>query len=435
MKLGRSLMLSVAMLTSALFVPGACGTDGIVGGSCQSGMTFCNGRCIDLSSDERNCGQCSNRCESGVSCLNGFCGGGGEGFGGFGGDGWGGAGNHGQFGGGGGTTGNIDGGGAGGFNEFDVIYPIGGGGNDVCSPPYDTADHCGTCNTVCAEPTPVCADVGNKVYQCQVRCEDPLVNCNNACVDLNSDSDHCGRCNRACPSAICSGGKCIGAQAGHIVSVCMNYREVAASSQATTLLGNAVFLPMANPVKIMAYAEYADTAVVARVNQVIDWAARARGRSYQIATLTNPNDVNSSLKKPDFDVFLVYEQSLAPSGKLGDYGTQWSQTIESFSFVGGVIVVLDGNSGIGEMGELFTNSAILPVTGKTNMSRKEVYNRDPGDVVGVNVVSPFLALRDSCVFTTSATEDANTSFVVTDNPTSAADRKPLAVHRIAVPEL
>jgi hypothetical protein len=214
----------------------------------------------------------------------------------------------------------------------------------------------------------------------------------------------------------------------------MNYREVSENSQPTTLLGNAVFLPMVSPVKILAYAEYADSNVVARVNQVIDWAARARGRNYQIATVTQPVDVNNSLKKPDFDVFLVYEQPNAPAGTLGNYGTQWSKTIESFSFVGGVIVVLDGNTGVREMGDLLTNSAILPVSAKTNMSRKQVYNRDPGDVLGVNVVSPFLALRDSCVFTTTVTEDANTSFVVTDNPSSAADRKPLAVHRIAVPD-
>ena len=433
MKLGRSLLLSFVMLASTLIVPGACGTDGLVGGSCRQGMSYCQGRCLDLSSDERNCGQCSNRCDSGVTCSKGFCGGGGEGFGGFGGDGFGGYGT-GHFGGGGAAS--VDGGGdGGGFNEFDVIYPLGGSGNDVCSPPYDTAEHCGTCNTVCADPTPVCADVGNKVYQCQVKCEAPLVNCSNACVDLNSDSDNCGKCHKSCPSAICSGGECIGAQAGHIVSICMNYREVAQASQPTTLLGNAVFLPMENPVKILAFAEFADSNVLARVNQVIDWAARARGRSYQIATLTDPDQVNSTLKKPDFDVFLVYDQQLATAGKLADYGTQWSKTIESFSFVGGVVVVLDGNTGTREMGDLLTNAAILPVTGKTNMSRKQVYNRDPGDVIGVNVVSPFLAPRDSCVFTTTAGEGANTSFVVTDNPTDPADRRPLAVHRIAVPQL
>jgi hypothetical protein len=192
---------------------------------------------------------------------------------------------------------------------------------------------------------------------------------------------------------------------------------------------------MENPVKILAFAQYADSTVRGRVNQVIDWAARARGRTYQIMTVNAPDDVNSLLKKPDFDVFLIYDQQLAPTGVLGGYGTQWGKAIESFSFVGGVIIGLDGNTGVQEMGELLTNAAILPVSGKSSMSRKQVYNREPGDVVGVNVVSPFLAPRDSCVFTTSATTDTNTSFVITDNPTDAADRRPLAVHRITVPEL
>jgi hypothetical protein len=440
MKLGRSLTLSFLMLTASMVAPGACGTDGLVGGTCRKGLSYCKGRCIDLTSDEKNCGQCGKRCDSGVQCIDGFCGGGGEGFGGFGpgGDGWGGNGNFGSLLGGRTSGGRSGGGQAGAITEVDVIYPVGGNGGSggaVCSPPYDTADHCGSCNTVCVEPTPVCADVGNKVFQCQVRCFEPLVNCNNACVDLNSDSDNCGACGAACPSAICQGGKCIGAQAGHIVTICMNYREVSQYSQPTTLLGNAVFLPMNSPVKILAYAEYPDATVRARVDTVIRWAGQARGRSYSITAVTTPDEVNGKLKKPDFDVFLVYDQQLAPAGTLGTYGTQWSKTLESFSYVGGVIVVLDGNTGQREMGELLTNSALLPVSGETSVSRTQVYNRDPGDVIGVNVVSPFLAPRDSCVFTTSAVDDLTTSLVVTDNPATPSARRPLAVHRIAVPQL
>jgi len=449
MRLGSSLFLSFTLMAVALGIPGACGNSGLVGGDCRSGLSLCHGHCLDLKTDANNCGQCSNRCDSGVSCIHGFCGGGGEGWGGFSGDGNSGTGNHGHVGGGSnggdGTAGN-----AGNFGEFDAgkggsgaggsgvggSSGNGGNGGSGCTPPFDTAEHCGSCNTVCVDPTPVCTPVGN-THECQINCDLPLVNCNNACVDLNSDSEHCGACNVSCPSAICSGGQCIGAQAGHIVSVCMNYREVVSTSQAPiTLLGNAVFLPLINPVKVLAFSQYADPTVQARVDQTIGWAAQARGgRTFQITTVTNPDDVNAQLQKPDYDVFLIYDQQLAAAGILGGYGTQWSKAIESFSFVGGIIVALDGNTGAREMGVLLTNAGILPVTAQSTVSRTQVYNRRAGDVIGVNVVSPFLAPRDACVFTTSAVDDSITSFVVTDNPTLATDRRPVAVHRIAIPKV
>jgi hypothetical protein len=264
-------------------------------------------------------------------------------------------------------------------------------------------------------------------------CAAPLVECNGACVDLNSDSDNCGQCARACPSAICQGGVCIGAQAGHIVPICMNFAEATQYSQPTNLLGNAVFLPLFNPVKILAYDEFAAANPRARVDLTIAWASAARGRAYQITSINQPEAVNVQLKKPDYDLFLVYDQPLAPAGTLSSYGTQWAKTLESFSHVGGVIVVLSGATGTKEMSQLLTSARLLEVTSETAVSRTQVYNRAPADAIGVNVVSPFLAPRDSCVFATSTPSDSSTVFVVTDEPATGVARRPLAVHRIAIP--
>lgn len=450
MKLGRSLVLSFALMAAALVVPGACGTEGLVGGSCRGGLSICQNRCVDFKTDENNCGKCGTRCDKGVSCLNGFCGGGGEGFGGFGGDADAGSANHGQYAGNSGT-GQSTGGKGGTIVEFDGglggnagAGTLGGGGNGgatgggsgLCSPPYDSVDHCGSCNTVCAEPTPVCTPIGNSQYECQISCEEPLVNCASTCVDLNSDSDHCGACGQACPSAICQGGKCVGAKAGHIVSVCMNYREISATSQSTTLIGNAVLIPLTNPVKILAFSQYADVTVRSRVDTAITWAAQNRGRTVPtITTVNNPDDVNSRLKKPDYDVFLIYDQQAAPAGVLGDYGAQWQKTLESFSYVGGIVLALDGNTGTREMGDLLTNAGILPVSAQSTVSRTDIFVRAAGDIIGANLTSPFRAPLDSCVFTTSAVEDSTTTFVVTDNPATVSARRPVVVHRTAIPKL
>ena len=45
-------------------------------GTCDEGLTGCDGACVDLSSDLKNCGDCGAICESGlvgVACYGGEC--------------------------------------------------------------------------------------------------------------------------------------------------------------------------------------------------------------------------------------------------------------------------------------------------------------------------------------------------------------------------
>jgi hypothetical protein len=262
-------------------------------------------------------------------------------------------------------------------------------------------------------------------------CDPPLIECAGACVDLQSDSDNCGQCGRACRSAICQGGTCIDAQSGYIIAMCMNYREINPAWTTNTLLGNAIFQARTNPVKILAYDEFADANVRARVDTAIGWASATQGWTYRITSVRLPEDVNAQLKKPDFDVFLVYEQPLAPTGTLSSYGSQWAKTIESFSHVGGVVVVMSGATGTKEMGELLTSSRMLEVTRETAINQTMVYNNGMG--IGAGVASTFLAPYDTCVFATPTPSDSTTFFVVTDDGTNAAGRRPVVIQRIASP--
>jgi Stigma-specific protein, Stig1 len=49
-----------------------------VDGSCEcpTGESDCNNRCVDLNTDESNCGTCGNQCPEGASCVDGSCEGG-----------------------------------------------------------------------------------------------------------------------------------------------------------------------------------------------------------------------------------------------------------------------------------------------------------------------------------------------------------------------
>src|SRR5512141_2788533 len=91
MRLTQSLALAgVVMAVTALASPG-CGTAGLVGGGCADGYSNCSNMCVNLQTDQYNCGRCGQVCVSGVACIHGKCGGGDE----AGGSGWGGNGGNG----------------------------------------------------------------------------------------------------------------------------------------------------------------------------------------------------------------------------------------------------------------------------------------------------------------------------------------------------
>jgi hypothetical protein len=50
------------------------GADGTDGNTCEEGRTLCDGECVDLDRDTRNCGECGQSCGTGyVCCIGGFC--------------------------------------------------------------------------------------------------------------------------------------------------------------------------------------------------------------------------------------------------------------------------------------------------------------------------------------------------------------------------
>lgn len=311
----------------------------------------------------------------------------------------------------------------------------GDGGDDgggMCLPPHDEPSHCGDCDTQCMPPNDLCSPDGMGGFECVPMCEPPLVECGGRCVDTNIDPLHCGRCFNECPSGICQGGMCVGANVGHVVMACMNYGVISQNAAQTRLLGNVVFLPPSNPVRILAYAEYAPAASSDRVDQVIAWAGQARGRTHEITEVTDEADVVADLNIMDYDVFLVYDQPSAPAGALAAVGAAWqsSTVLESFARAGGVVLVLSG--GGGEMDELLTSADLLAVTDENDITGNQVYNRVPADIVAANVISPFLGASSTCTFETSVTPDAETLFVFTD-AAAPATGEPVVVHRVFPP--
>ncbi|MBE7480947.1 MAG: hypothetical protein HS104_13320 [Polyangiaceae bacterium] len=301
-------------------------------------------------------------------------------------------------------------------------------GDSGCSPPYDQPSKCGDCATQCSGAAPICAPLDGG-YACVPACTPPLSYCAPECVDLDSDPEHCGACNNACPSGICQAGKCLGASAGHVVLLCMSFEQNQQSSPGTALLGNAVFLPPGNPVRVLAYDEFSPNPIENKVKQAIGWAAAAKGRSYTATAVGSSAAVPSQLDKQSFDVFLVYDQTAAPAGALAAAGSAWNAALASFVQKGGVVVVASGGGGTGEMGALIQSAGLLSVSGQTDVTGQVLFNLAPWDAVGLNVLSPFLALNRTCSFTTSAQSGPGLTFVVS-GAADAGAAAPVVVHRV-----
>jgi hypothetical protein len=308
----------------------------------------------------------------------------------------------------------------------------------VCFPPFDVPEQCGDCDTMCGDPTPLCAPNDEGEYECVPSCAPPLVACGDQCVDLNLHPLHCGECSHVCPSGICQVGMCVGATTGHVGLFCMNYAAVNPETAHAVLLGNAVFLPLRSEVRILAFTRWAPNAMRSEVDRAIQASATKRGRSRVFTNVNTAAEVNSALNVRDFDVFLVYEQSQAPAGELATLGATLrnSMVLDSFARAGGVIVVLDGAQGSGEMAEFIAAAGLLEVDGHRAIALDDTttrfFNRAPGDAFGINVISPMSPMPFSCVFETSAAPGADTVFVVTDAE-SPDPGSPVVVHRIFFP--
>jgi hypothetical protein len=210
----------------------------------------------------------------------------------------------------------------------------------------------------------------------------------------------------------------------------MNFEQAFQNSPQTLLLGNAVFLPLKDPVRILAYEQYTPPNVKNKVAQALGWAGTAKGRTFTITPATTSNDVVANLSVLSFDTLLVYDQPNAPPGTLSAIGTSLAGPIDQFAKAGGTVVVLA--SAGGEMHQLMDSAGVLAVSAFTPESGVTLYNRAPGDAVGINVLSPFISLAKTCTLTTSVPPSTSNVFVVTDAPAPGVGNA-VVVHRIVAP--
>jgi hypothetical protein len=274
----------------------------------------------------------------------------------------------------------------------------------------DDPANCGACGLEC-DPGGFCIH-----GLCVPQCDAPLTTCGQTCVELTTDPTHCGGCNKMCDSGVCIAGQCLGATAGHVIAIGHDMSQVTPATQ--RLFGNSVFLPPADPVRVLIFDQKASAAAKAGVVSALHGTARTTGRSYEPTTTESPLTVSYFLATSD--VFLIEAQVDAKDSSLQKNGESWAPALRSFLKRGGVVVVLESKSRTNAGTYQVLNSAgVLHVTGRTAVGAKTLSLVAAGDAVATGVPSVYSSGSETCGFET----DEQT--VVVRDPDSAA---PVVIH-------
>jgi hypothetical protein len=399
----------------------ACGSDSLVGGTCRTGLLECSLKCVDVQADPANCGACGHVCSSSQTCIAGSCG--------------------------------IEGGAPDADEEVDAsidsepadvaadvtaveaTLPDGVPPGDAdlsdagpsCPAPYNTPEHCGTCETQCAAGNFCGLSMGE--YQCIPQCELPLEACGPLCIDRYSDENNCNGCGNVCPSGICQAGECVGSGFGHQIVIGMDYTDdnLSQTSAQVTLLANAVMVPVRSMVRVLVYDEFVDPALKDRLQTWIGNQAVAKGRGVSFESAGTWTGVPPRLAVANYDTFLILDQALAPTTITANAGTLWNGAMDAFAKGGGVVVALDGNSPA-QMVDLINNGGLFTILDEADVETNQLRVDAPGDVVGLNVTNIFVARARSVSFVTKQKQDNRHVFVVSDKNSGL----PVVVHSIPV---
>lgn len=259
-------------------------------------------------------------------------------------------------------------------------------------------------------------------------CTPPLVDCGGVCVDITDDDPlNCGACGVQCPSEICQNSQCVGSTAGGVVFIGHDFALDPASPGPAAVLSNAIFEPRNNPLRVMSYERHAKPVAVASVDAVMFGWASLLGRQLSFTSTVDDDDVPAKLLNDSYDVLVVHDQASAAPGDMAALGASWSSTLTTFTAHYGIVIILSGGTGVGEMPQFSTGTGLLLVTAQSLVAvGTPLQVLAPGDAIGLGVVSPYAASASS-VFLTTEPNGGNVAYVVGGMNGVAG---PVVVHKV-----
>jgi hypothetical protein len=460
-------LFALSLLGAAVagLAAGCGGDQSIVGGACAAGYTQCGNECVSLGSNADNCGACGLSCAPGVGCVHGECGEAGDAM--LASDGPSEA---------DGTlrpsdasteatvqeasaleTSVADGRSPDAIASYDSTLDApasdgeagearvdgaqaDGPQSDAPSdgPESDGAPIDGTTSDVVtdggAEGEATSAEAGDDASgddggPDEPLCTAPLVDCSGTCIDTTMDPANCGACGITCYSGICQSSLCVGQTSGSLVFIGHDFTTY--SQAQARVLANAVLLPQSSQtVSVLSYERYTSASALSNVKNIIGTAAKNIGRTLVLTSTTTDSDVTTGLTIAKYGVLLVADQPAASTGTLGALGATWIAALGTFTQAGGIVVILDGDTGIQEMPDLVTSAQLLSVTAQTSVpifTQLDVVVQT--DAVALGVSSPYAAGAYSASFTTEPA-GGSVVYVVTTPPDDAGASAPVVIHKV-----
>lgn len=244
-----------------------------------------------------------------------------------------------------------------------------------------------------------------------------------ACSDVTSDPWNCGACGNVCASGMCSSGICGGATVGDAIVIGHDYVGAVPGLAMAGLATNAIFAHTQNPVRILAWQQFADPKAVASMTAILDAETKRSGRTYTMTVTPTATEMVTAAKPESFDVVMIFDQANAARGDLYAAGAAVKPALEAFGAHGRTVLVLDGGRGIGEMSDFISMSGLAHVT-HSDASGRALDLAAPADVVGHGLAAPYMAPSGSVSFT--VTDGALASGIVVDGSSG----RPVVLHRL-----
>jgi hypothetical protein len=220
-------------------------------------------------------------------------------------------------------------------------------------------------------------------------CTLPLVVCGSNCIDVSADPDNCGACGRVCASGICSMSACVGAVAGHAVVIGHDYAQYHAG--VAGVLGNAVSLGVTANVPVSFYRGTATAAATTGAKAALTSTLAGRRAWHEVALVGEPTV--AALAK--IDVLVVLAQT-GDGAAAEAAGARWASMLATFSARGGVVVFLEGASGVSY--RVAKGAGLFDVSPPVTITGQQVHLINAGDPLATGVPSPYLAEPTSVGF-------------------------------------
>lgn len=219
-------------------------------------------------------------------------------------------------------------------------------------------------------------------------CAAPSKVCDGTCTDVTSDPQDCGTCGHVCASGICTAGVCAGELAGHIVAIGHDYQQH--NIAMARVLGNAAALASASDLGIAHVRGTATTASRVGTNAALTSSLAAIGRTHHAVVLPA---VGSPLT--GIDVLVIDAQT--GDGAIAEaLGAQWKSAIDELLARHGVVVVVEGVSGVSH--RFAAGAGLFSVGTPVDTTGSPAFVAAAGDAVVQQVPSPYLADTTSVVF-------------------------------------